>query len=330
MRIKPRWIFGGLVTMAAVGTMQTMGRYNAWKREALARLEAGSQVVETAYGPIEYASLGEGPAVLVLHGSPGGYDQALAFARIAGPAGYRYICPSRPGYLRTPLTVAATPAGQADACASLLDALGLRPVERAAVIGISGGGPAALQFALRHADRCWGLVMAAACSRRWVSSMESPGNRALDAIVLTDPGVWAVSRLIASQAKRLAPVISGDYPEFASHIAKDPEKLRLFVELGETMGPASVRKAGWDNDVVELGAVPDYPLERVQVPTLALHGKQDRNVAFADAEIVAQKVPGARLVAFEGGDHTFFIAHREEVAAALGEFFASCAQTKPL
>ncbi|MFO7667858.1 MAG: alpha/beta hydrolase, partial [Desulfobacterales bacterium] len=40
-------------------------------------------------------------------------------------------------------------------------------VERAAVIGLSAGGPAALQFALCYPDRCMGLVMLSAISHRF-------------------------------------------------------------------------------------------------------------------------------------------------------------------
>lgn len=46
--------------------------------------------------------------------------------------------------------------------AALLDILG---VERVAVIGISAGGPGAVQFAARHADRVDALVLLSAISR---------------------------------------------------------------------------------------------------------------------------------------------------------------------
>ena len=64
-------------------------------------------------------------------------------------AGHRFAAASRFGYLGSSLPGAALPADQADAYA-LLDALG---IDAAAVFGYSGGGPSAIQFALRHADR---------------------------------------------------------------------------------------------------------------------------------------------------------------------------------
>jgi hypothetical protein len=52
--------------------------FEAWKADYVRRLEAGSRVIETRLGPIEYSDMGEGVPVLSLHGTPGGYDQSLA------------------------------------------------------------------------------------------------------------------------------------------------------------------------------------------------------------------------------------------------------------
>jgi pimeloyl-ACP methyl ester carboxylesterase len=88
--------------------------------------------VQTSCGPIEYATAGNGPPVLVIHGAGGGFDQGLAFGADLAVAGFRVIAMSRFGYLRTPLLADASPAAQADAHASLLDAL---DVPRASIIG---------------------------------------------------------------------------------------------------------------------------------------------------------------------------------------------------
>ena len=109
--------------------------------------------MRTSRGLIEHATLGDGdePAVLVIHGTPGGYDQGLCVALRAGPLSLQVIAPSRPGYLGTALDVGKTPRDQADAYADLLDALSIR---KAAIVALSGGGPSAIQLAAHHADRC--------------------------------------------------------------------------------------------------------------------------------------------------------------------------------
>ena len=109
-----------------------------WQRAAIEQLAAGSRVAGTVRGPVEYAEIGQGPAVLALHGRPGGYDQGLVMARSLGEDLARWIAVSRPGYLRTPLETGPTPAEQADAYAALLDTIG---IGQAVVVGLSGGGP---------------------------------------------------------------------------------------------------------------------------------------------------------------------------------------------
>jgi pimeloyl-ACP methyl ester carboxylesterase len=86
--------------------------------EARERLLAGSQVILTNSGPIEYATVGDGYPVLVVHGAGGGYDQGLILAQFAGDDFCR-IAISRFGYLRTPLPANASPAAMADAYADL-------------------------------------------------------------------------------------------------------------------------------------------------------------------------------------------------------------------
>lgn len=112
--------------------------------------------IRTARGVVEYATTGEGPTVLALHGAMGGWDQSMILARTLDLTDFRVVALSRPGYLGTALEAGRPPDDQADLYAATLDALG---VERAAVIAISGGGPSAIRFALRHPDRCWALVL---------------------------------------------------------------------------------------------------------------------------------------------------------------------------
>jgi hypothetical protein len=85
-----------------------------WVRARMEHLAAASRVVRTPRGSVEFADAGEeGPAVLVVHGTPGGYDQGLVVWEVLEGSPYRAIAVSRPGYLRTPLEVGRTPAEQA-------------------------------------------------------------------------------------------------------------------------------------------------------------------------------------------------------------------------
>lgn len=130
-------------------------------QNAKKHLLAHSQLMTTSAGLIEVGMIGEGSPILVSHGSGGGYDMGLWLGKlIQGP--YQYIAPSRFGYLRSPVPSNPTPESQADTFAALLDALNITTV---IMIGLSGGGASALQFALRHSNRCKSLIMISAISQ---------------------------------------------------------------------------------------------------------------------------------------------------------------------
>src|SRR3712207_2875230 len=86
----------------------------------------------------------------------GGYDQGLIVGQAFVGSGYRLIALSRFGYLHTPLPADSSPVTQADAHAALLDAL---KIQQVTIVGVSDGGPSALQFALRHPERVSALVL---------------------------------------------------------------------------------------------------------------------------------------------------------------------------
>ena len=50
--------------------------FASWRADRIASLDSASEIAKTDRGPMELLVRGEGPAVLVFHGAPGGYDQA--------------------------------------------------------------------------------------------------------------------------------------------------------------------------------------------------------------------------------------------------------------
>ena len=96
------------------------------KKAALERLLSQSELFETTLGMVEAAQIGQGSAVLISHGSGGGYDMGLWLARLVGGP-YQYIAPSRFGYLRSPRPADQKPEAQADLYAALLDLLKSTP-----------------------------------------------------------------------------------------------------------------------------------------------------------------------------------------------------------
>jgi len=64
---------GRLVIIGAV----VWSRFAAALRTHRARVARGSQVVPSRFGQIEFATLGHGAPVLIVHGAGGGFDQGL-------------------------------------------------------------------------------------------------------------------------------------------------------------------------------------------------------------------------------------------------------------
>src|SRR5512142_979151 len=98
----------GAVVCAAIAAV-----YRRDIRRERERVAGGGRMIQTACGPIEYAVVGDGPAVLVVHGAGGGFDQGLDLGEALVARGFRVIAMSRFGYLRTPLPADASAVAQA-------------------------------------------------------------------------------------------------------------------------------------------------------------------------------------------------------------------------
>ncbi len=293
-------------TLAGVAAYALTNNYQRWKRDELTRIASRSQLVTTPLGPVEYAMQGEGPAVLMVHGSPGGYDQGLGLASLLTSPNFTYISPSRPGYLRTPLDSGVSPEAQADLFAALLDTL---QIERVIVLAMSGGGAAALQFVLRYPERCRGLVMLCAITQRYVESevyQRFPlpvrlGKQLINELLLFDPLLYGVQML----GKLANPGITAN--------------------LLASLSPAYLRKTGYRNDMRQFASMIPYPLEQISVPTFIAQGTADTDLPFEHAQLLASKVPHAQLVPVLGAEHFFFVTHRNQFMPALREFLCKIA-----
>ncbi len=277
------FLVGAMLTTSSAFLVRNGAR---WRRQTEERLSSESRVVTTAAGPIEFGELGEGSPVLVLHGTPGGYDQGLAAAKLMLGDCFRLIAPSRPGYLRTPLSTGRSPAEQADAVAALLDELDL---DRVAIIGISGGGPSAVQLAVRHPERVSRLAL--------LEAVTASTKLAADNLV-RGPLTWdAVAWLIVSAANTFGGwIVPGD--------ARTAETVAAFKHLAATNFPLDVRRTGTLNDAEFVESLDEQPLSRIKVPTLVIHGTHDRSVPVEQSEDAARQIRGARLFLVEGRDHT--------------------------
>ncbi len=270
----------------------------------------------TKAGAVEYADFGVGPVVVALHGGLGGWDQSRILAQCAVPAGYRVLALSRPGYLGTPFTSGRTPEQQADLIAALLDAQG---IERAALVAISGGGPCALAFALRHPGRCAGLALISTCSVK--NDGRLPWAFRVMKLLARFPFVLRAMgrRALANPARSLARAIAD--PAVRQRLVDKPEVMALYTALlASSFHRMDERIAGTDNDI-RITFTTELPLEQVRVPVLVVHGTADRVVPYLrHVPPFAARLPGVRLCTVEGGEHVALFSHRDLVRAEVGAF----------
>lgn len=287
----------------------------AWRRDLQAqqaRLLSGSRLVESACGRIEVGESGpaDGPALLVVHGSGGGFDQGLAIGRDFVPDGMRIIAPSRFGYLRTPFPDDPSAERQADHLACLLDALGLR---QAAVMGVSAGAVSALHFAVRHPQRTRALLLVVPAVYRPDPGVPMPdwALRLLDTVVSADLPFWLLARLAPDLARRIVLAT----PPAAYAAADAAERQRADQMLAQIL-PVSARRQGLLNDSRLSTAAARVALESIQAPTLCISARDDGYGTFASAQYSAAHIPGARFLGFDSGGH-LLLGHRAEVRQAV-------------
>ncbi|MCL5743644.1 MAG: alpha/beta hydrolase [Acidobacteria bacterium] len=291
----------GLAISAAVAGglgVWTGVRFRNWSRREKARLRSGGTLQSTASGPIEYASRGEGPVVLIAHGALGGYDQGLAIANLMGIPGVRFLAVSRPGYLRTPLQSGRTYRDQAHLFAAFLDSM---EISQAVVMGISAGGPAALEFAREHPGKCAGVILLSAISRRLrEQDVRVPPALALASTPFWDFGGWLMQGLMHRKPGTAARWML--QPQ-ESEMLRDPGMRAAFLSLADTFVPFSPRRAGLLNDGEQIGLYPDAAPAGIECPALILHGTADDVVPYEHATSAAAAIPGAELVPLPGGGH---------------------------
>ncbi|WP_181780307.1 alpha/beta fold hydrolase [Pseudonocardia pini] len=279
--------------------------------------EYTATIAETALGPVEYAVVGTGAPVLVVHGTPGGIDAAALMARILPRDRVRAILVSRPGYLGTPLGSGAGIDEQADLLAALLDHL---DIARAGVYTWSGGGPAGYRLAVRHPERVTALVANAACSEAYHLPHQDLGTRLM---FTTAPGQWLLRVLAAHQPKQyIEGALSGEgdlteeqLAERTEEVFADPAKRQFVVDLGPMSVPDKARRTGYRNDMDRFAEITTLELEKITAPTLVVQGTSDSDLPPDHSYSAARTIPGAELLTLDTGTHLALYTHPDAAAA---------------
>lgn len=283
----------------------------------MSSLDHQATVLDTDLGSIQVARDGHGPPVMVIHGGPGGFDQGLASGRRLRDGGCELIVPSRPGYLRTPLTSGRSPAEQADLYSAMLDVL---QISRVAVLGFSSGGPSAVHFAARHPEKTTTLLLDAAV----LLPFETHLNVFERVISETSFGVWLSCQLASKRPAMMTAVV---VDAFSKGLDKDQKRDAVewiradsalqqdIRDLMSSVAPRKYRKPGQTNDESIEPDLDPLPFADITAPTLVAHGTNDGLVPSAHATHAADEIAGAELILVEEGHHALPLCrHYEPIA----------------
>ena len=250
----------------------------------------------------------EGPALLVLHGGPGSDHWEFGEYLDALSADLRLVLFDQRGHGMSdpaePETMTLEQLGR-DA-AALADALELG---EHTLLGHSFGRLVALQSALappRHAARL--ILSCTVPSARWFGGGdERPA-------ALRDPD--ATDEELAAALEEMLPSL------FA-----DPEDERI-GEYARRTSPHVLRaatRAQLRKSVYEDAPGFDDRLGEIGVPTLVLAGRHDRTAPVAAAELMAERIPAARLLVLEASAHVPFVEETEAYLDAVRSFVTGAA-----
>jgi class 3 adenylate cyclase len=269
-----------------------------------------TQYVERDGVSIAYQVIGDGPIDMLI--SPGFVSHldlqwtdpptAKFLARLASFT--RLIMYDKPGTgLSDPISHLPTLEERGADIEAVLDAAGSR---QAVLFGISEGGPTSVVLAATRPERIISLIL--------YGTFAAMPQRAPDAY-----SPEAAER-IEGHHRELEEAIEhwgdGDAMKvFAPSMGEGQQ--RFFAMFARAAASPSMARA-LIQTVLQID-VRDV-LSSVQVPALILHVDGDRAVPVEAAQLMAERIPGARFVGFPGIDHLFWIGDFEPVADEMERF----------
>jgi len=180
----------------------------------------------------------------------------------------------------------------------LLDKL---EIDKAYFCGVSMGGIVTLQIALNYPERVKGLILVNTTARlteqaakvvlRWVELFQTKGFDAYFDQVIKD----------------------AFHPSF---IEANPELIKQIKEMSRNRDFQTVIKAAFG--LQSFNFVDQ--LEKINAPTLIIHGEDDKVIPVEEAKLLHQKIPNSELIIFPRCGHATIIEKAQEFNKTVIEF----------
>ncbi|MGW6561871.1 alpha/beta fold hydrolase [Streptomyces hydrogenans] len=269
-----------------------------------------ARTVRTADWKLRYHEAGSGHPVVLLHGSgPGATGWSNFSGNIEALAEHFHVyAVDMPGWGESDAATVDR-LDHVDAVIQFMDALGL---DKAAFVGNSMGGQTSLRLATEHPDRITHLVTMGPPVGR-IPTLFGAGDGPSEGLKVLieayrDPGPENMRRLVEIMVYDKARFATPELCQARSDAAlARPEHLRNYVE-GLPQG-APLPK--W---------VKPELLSRIQVPTLLIHGRDDRVVSYETSLFLLANIPDSRLVVLNHCGHWAMIEHADEFNRLVTDF----------
>ena len=108
-------------------------------------------------------------------------------------------------------------------------------------------------------------------------------------------------------------------PKNRIRLTSNPKNVAKLKSMEWSIWPMSLRREGVANDYQQFANL-SIPFEKINAPTLAIHGNEDINVDLSHAKELIQKVKGSELKIIDEGDHMMMFTHAEEIDSLIKEF----------
>jgi pimeloyl-ACP methyl ester carboxylesterase len=190
----------------------------------------------------------------------------------------------------------------ADLAADALAVMDAAGFETAHVLGISMGGMTAQELALAHPERLRTLALGCTYCGGPGSSLIAPEDAGplLEAL-----GSGNLDRVFeAMYTVNLSPAFRADESRYAAFTAMAgglPARRRTVEMQMQAVG-------GHDTQA---------RLAEIAIPTLVIHGTEDKMIPVANGKLIASLIPGARLEILDGVGHMFWWEQPERSAELL-------------
>lgn len=203
---------------------------------------------------------------------------------------------------RVPVEKLPTLEDRMDDLRAVMDAAGSR---RAALVGLSEGGPLCLLFAATYPERTEAVVMIGSYARR-LRTVEHPMGvetpEEVADILERIPHEWGGSFRLAIRAPSAM---------------NDERFVRWWGGyLRSSASPAAAVALTKMNAEIDV----QHVLPAVGMPVLVLHRRGDRAVPAAAGKLVADRLPRARYVELAGDDHLPFVGDQDTIVDEIQRF----------